>query len=372
MNSFERLRAAIRGEPFDQYPYINPYPFWSMLPHWPDINGTTMFHVDRGSDDERLGCYRALLDTLGLDWLPIPLDDGGRDELYSIEVENGESLLINKADGTRESTVNYHVDKPITEREYHSVKDVENEPEGPTVDELVARSSFTQKVIKEFGSKFFTVMRYHSPFSVCFRKLTFNGLFETILTEPDLIHAISERETEEIIRFGLAGAKIGVNAVHINEYPAGAELLSDKHYLEFVFPYEQRIFRAFREAGLVTMLEYLGWVEPQLPHLAKLDLDCLHTESSLKGYSNRVGEYRRVLGEEMCIFSNSNILGVIEQGDEETWRRDAEEQAKGIGQKQRFVIGAGSPTTRATGPGRLKKYGEFMRKELARISPPRG
>ena len=52
--------------------------------------------------------------------------------------------------------------------------------------------------------------------------------------------------------------------------------------------------------------------------------------------------------------------------------RDAVEQAKGIGRQQRFVIGAGSPTTRETGPERLRKYGEFMQKELARISPSRG
>ena len=376
MDSLQRMNAAIHGEPFDRYPYINPYPFWSMQPHWPELNGKTFLHVNYGSDDERLDCYRALVDKLGLDWLPISLDAGGRDNRYSIEIDDddGTTVLIDKSAGTRAPMLigEYGKDTPITKRTYHSGKDVEDQPDGPSIDDLVARSAFTQKAIKRFGSEIFTVLRTQSPFSVCFRGLTFEGLFEAILTEPELVHAISERATEEIIRFGLAGARVGANAVHINEYPAGAELLSDKHYLEFIFPYEQRIFRAFREAGLVTMIEYLGWVEPRLPHLAKLDLDCLHTESSLKGYTNRVEEYRRVLGDEICIFSNSNIYGVIERGDEETWRRDAVEQAKGIGGQQRFIIGAGSPTTRETGPERLRRYGEFMQSVLAEISPPRG
>ena len=180
------------------------------------------------------------------------------------------------------------------------------------------------------------------------------------------------RRHTRVERHARAGAQIGIHGAHINEYPCGAELLSDELYLEFVYPYEKRIFKSMHDAGLVTILEYLGWVEPRLPHIAKLETDCLQTESSLKGYENRVEEYRRVLGEEVCIFSNSPIYDIIERGDEEAWRRDALEQAKGIGRQQRFVVCAGSPTTWATGPGRLLKYGRFMQSALAQISPPRG
>ncbi len=74
----------------------------------------------------------------------------------------------------------------------------------------------------------------------------------------------------------------------------------------------------------------LGWVELRLSRIARLDVNCLKTETSLKGY-------RKVLGEEVCIFGNSPIL-VIEQGTEDIWKQDALEQAKGIGKQRRYAI----------------------------------
>ena len=56
----------------------------------------------------------------------------------------------------------------------------------------------------------------------------------------------------------------------MNEYWCSAELISEKHYLEFAFPYEQRVIRAMRDEGLVAVMEFLGSVEPRLPHIAKL------------------------------------------------------------------------------------------------------
>ena len=39
MASLERMMAAVRGEPFDVYPFVNPYPAWSTMPHWPEMLG---------------------------------------------------------------------------------------------------------------------------------------------------------------------------------------------------------------------------------------------------------------------------------------------------------------------------------------------
>jgi uroporphyrinogen-III decarboxylase len=147
-------------------------------------------------------------------------------------------------------------------------------------------------------------------------------------------------------------------------------MISEKDYLRFAFPYEQRVIRAIREAGLVSILEPLGWIEPRLPHFARLEVDCLEAESSLKGYRNDVAEMRKVLGEEVCLFGNTRILQVIEQGTEEVWRQDAIEQARGVGEQRRYVICAGSPTTWATTPDRLRRFGEYTRRVLAEVVPP--
>ena len=46
----------------------------------------------------------------------------------------------------------------------------------------------------------------------------------------------------------------------MNEWPAGADLISEKHYLEFVFPYTQRAMRAMKEQGLEVSAAYVSSV----------------------------------------------------------------------------------------------------------------
>ncbi len=365
------MMAAIGGEPFDRYPFINPYPYWSMMPHWPEMAGMTFLHADYGSDEERMRCARALHERLGLDWQPVRLGPCGLDRQYRIETEDGVPVLVDILADTRKRYEEFPIDAPVTKRKYSSAQEVESLPAPATTEELLSAHTFdmARKHVEEMGDEVFLFLPMESPFSACFRALTFEGLYDAVITNPKLVHAISERRTETLIQYIRAAAQIGVHGVRMNEYPSGADLLSDKHYLEFVFPYEKRVFQAVRNAGLVAILEYLGWVEPRLPHIAKLEVNCLQTESSLKGYRNDVGEYRRILGEEVCIFGNSPIRQVIEQGNEEVWRQDALRQARGVGEQRRYAICGGSPTTWATGPERLRRFGDFMRKELARIVP---
>ena len=44
----------------DRYPVMNPYPFWSMQPHWPELAGVIFAHVYDGSHEQRMACYRAV------------------------------------------------------------------------------------------------------------------------------------------------------------------------------------------------------------------------------------------------------------------------------------------------------------------------
>ena len=63
--------------------------------------------------------------------------------------------------------------------------------------------------------------------------------------------------------------------MRINDWFCSAEMISEEHYLRFAFPYEQRVIRAIRDEGLVAILEFLGWVEPRLLHIARLEVNCL-------------------------------------------------------------------------------------------------
>jgi uroporphyrinogen-III decarboxylase len=377
MTSLERMMAAINGEPLDRYPVMNPYPFWSMQPHWPELAGVTFAHVYDGSDEQRMACYRAVKEQLGVDCLPVWRGQCGRDKVRRVENEAGDCpttwqstefplYIHNLETGDRMRVDDYYADTPGDEPKYKTVADVEAEPAPKSAEELLAEpdNEMARKVVAEFGESTFLFYDVGAPFSCCYRSLTFEGLFEKMMDDPALVHAIAQRRTEELIQYARAAAETGIHAIRMNEYPAGAELLSPAQCAEFVWPYLKRVVDACHEAGILVILEFLGWVEPRLEEIAKLGLDMLQIECSMKGYRNSVVECRKVLGDSICILGNTPIREVLELGDRSTWQADAEEQARGIGNEGRFVICAGSPTTHATPPKRLREWARFMQEQL--------
>jgi len=372
MTSLERMLAAVRGEPFDVYPFINPYPGWSMMPHWPDLLGLNFLHVSYGTDSERLRCCGAFHELLGLDWIPVPHGPTGRDKRYRIETEDGVPVLVDTVEDTRRRYDEFPIDAPVSEPKFTSAREVESLPAPATAEEKLAGDSYgiTRKAVERYGNSVFLMTGATAPFAYCYYALGLNKLYDSLISDHALLYALLERHTESLIQSARAMARLGVHGMRINDFFCSAELISEEHYLRFAFPYEQKVLRAIRDEGLVAILEALGWIEPRLPHFARLPIDCLQTESSLKGYRNDVAVYRKVLGEEVCIFGNSRIRQVIEQGDDETWRQDALDQARCVGAQRRYAICAGSPTTWATTPARLRRFGEFTREVLGRVVPP--
>ena len=377
MTSLERMMAAINGEPLDRYPVMNPYPFWSMQPHWPELVGLTFAHVYDGSDEQRMSFYRAVKEQLGVDCMPVWRGHCGRGKVRRVENEAGDCpttwqstefplYIHNLETGDRMRVDDYYADTPGDKPKYKTVADVEAEPPLQSADEILADpdNEMARTVVAEFGESTFLFYDVGAPFSRCYRALTFEGLFVKVMDDPALVHAIAERQTQHLIQYARAAAKTGIHAIRMNEYPAGAELLSPEQFAEFVWPYLKRVVDACHEAGILVILEFLGWVEPRLEEIAKLGLDMLQIEFSMKGHRNSVAECRKVLGEGVCILGNTPILEVLEQGDRSAWQADAEEQARGIGSEGRFVICAGSPTTQATPPKRLQEWARFMQEQL--------
>jgi uroporphyrinogen-III decarboxylase len=336
--------------------------------------GLTFLHLTYGSDEQRLRCCEALHEIVGLDWVPILTGPASQDERYSIEHEDGVPVLVDRVAKTRTRHDEFPIDSPVTKPKFASAREAKRQPPPATAEEMLAGDTFamTRKQVERFGDSIFLLDQNTAPYARCYYTLGFQKLFDALVSDHDLLYALLEWNTEMLIQRAKALGEIGVHGMRMHDFFCSAEMISEEHYLQFAFPYEKRVIRAIREAGMVAILEPLGWIEPRLPHFARLEVNCLQTESSLKGYRNDVAAMREVLGEEVCILGNTPIRQVIEEGTEEVWRQDALEQARGIGEQRRYAICAGSPTTWATTPTRLRQFGEFTRGVLAELVPPLG
>ena len=372
MNSLERVQAMLAGKPFDKYPVFSSHPDFQLYPHWPKINGKCFLHPTYGSNEEKVECWNKKKECLGLDFVNALVTKPNQDTEWKIEIDGKIPVLIDLKTGERKSFPEFPKDLVADYKRYNSVKEIEALPAPATAEELYKPELYElqKKLIEKRGNDSFLYGGAGSPFSACFRLLTFEGLFETMIDSPAMIHALMEHSTEATIQSIKAVGRAGIiHGIHINEYPCGAELISEQHFKQFIFPYMKRYYRVVKEQGLVSIMEYLGWVEPRLHLLAELDLDILQTESSLKGYQNRLGEYRRILGDDICLLSNSAIYKTIEQGTEEDWRSDAALQAQGIGNKNRFGICPGSPVTWETTPERFRQWHETVQEVCLKIAP---
>jgi len=237
----------------------------------------------------------------------------------------------------------------------------------PTAEEQLASGAwdFAKKLVDRYGDSVYLRAGGTAPFPSCFYLLGYERLFDAMRNQPDLLFALMERQAEALRQQARLARLLGLHGVEVMEFLCSADLISERDYLRFAYPYEKRAIRAIREEGLHASMNLMGWIEPRLPHLVKLELNCLQIESGLKGYDNNLLAVRQALGEEVCLFGNTHAVWVIEQGDEATWRQAALEQAKAVGKQRRYAIGAGTPITWATGPARFKRFVEYTRQVLA-------
>jgi hypothetical protein len=99
-----------------------------------------------------------------------------------------------------------------------------------------------------------------------------------------------------------AGAKAGGHSVWFTSYYTGADTISPRDYAEIVFPYDLKICRAARDAGLKVLNWYLGDLMPNLDTVMKLPLDALVLEQGRKGYTIDPVEIRKRVGPRFCLF----------------------------------------------------------------------
>jgi len=372
MTSLDRMLAAIRGEPFDRYPTVMVSPFWSMMPHWPELIGLNFLHASYGTDEEKMRFYEALHDVVGLDWMPIRgnLSAGNRGR-YRVATEDGVPVLVDTGARTKTRYREFPKDMPPPEPLFDTAADVESLPLVPTAEELLESGEydFAKKLVERFGQTVFLWMETTAPFPHCFYMLGYEKLFDAMRSQPDLVFALMERRCEVLRQQTKLAGMLGLHGVDVMEFFCSADLISEKDYLRFAFPYEQRAIQTIRDEGLVASMNLMGWIEPRLPHLARLPLNCLQIESGLKGYRNDLAECRKALGEEVCLFGNAHSVWVIEQGDEDAWRKSAVEQARAVGKQRRYAIGQATPVTSATTPDRFRQFVDFTRSALLELVP---
>jgi len=212
-------------------------------------------------------------------------------------------------------------------------------------EEMLERGDFEYptQVAADYGDEYFLSTVLDTPFSNAYDYLGFQGLMLFQHDRPDLLHYLLERnllQTAEVMK-GWAAA--GIHGVYVEEVFTGADIISQRSYDEFVFPYNKTYFESMSRLGLLPIHYVCGNIIPRLGQISQMEIAAVAAEESKKNFQIELAEIVKGVAGRVAVFGNIDAIqyglhaSLDEVAGEVRRQIDIGAQAKG------FVVSTGSP-----------------------------
>ena len=155
-------------------------------------------------------------------------------------------------------------------------------------------------------------------------------------TRRETVKRMLDLTTSALVRFGLAELKAGAHLLQCGDSLASCTVISPDMYRTWVLPKHQQIFRAWKEAGALTLLHICGDNTRSLDLLAQTGADIIAIDHSV---DLRLAKQR--IGDRVCLIGNIDPVSTMLRGSvaevEQTARACLEASAPGGG----YILGTG-------------------------------
>lgn len=210
-----------------------------------------------------------------------------------------------------------------------------------------------RQVVADYGDRYYLSTVVSTPYADSYFLLGFQGLMLIQHDLPRLFRAILERKVAQLKPVIDAWAAVGVHGIFAEEVWSGADVISLQSYEDFVFPYNQDLFRHVCAAGLHTIHYVCGNVMPRLQRIAELDVSAIAVEESKKGFCIDIEEVVKRIGERSVVFGNIDAVQYGIRASDEALKAEVSRQARAGERARGFVVSTGSPFPLDTNPRRI-------------------
>ncbi|MBI2479234.1 MAG: uroporphyrinogen decarboxylase family protein [Planctomycetia bacterium] len=161
--------------------------------------------------------------------------------------------------------------------------------------------------------------------------------------EAALRHAL-DLATEALIRFGTACWDAGADIIHCGDSLASCDVISPATYREYAFPYQQRVFKAWREHGIDGALLHICGNATKVIDLYG------DTGAHLIEIDNKVdlALAKQRIGDRVALMGNVHTVADLLHGTVETVGAAAQRCIEQAGKGGRFILGSGCIVPRRT------------------------
>lgn len=161
--------------------------------------------------------------------------------------------------------------------------------------------------------------------------------------EEAVRHAL-EVTTESLIRFGKACWDAGADIIHCGDSLASCDMISPKTYRRFAFPYQQRVFKAWKEHGITgSILHICGDSTNVLELYADTGADLIEIDNMVN-----LAVAREKIGDRITLVGNVHTVNELLQGDVDTVHDAAQRCIRQAGGGRGFILGSGCIVPRYT------------------------
>jgi hypothetical protein len=212
-------------------------------------------------------------------------------------------------------------------------------------EELLARGDFVYPghVLADYGDQFFLSTVLDTPFSNAYDYLGFQGLMLFQHDHPDQLHYLLERILAQSIEEMKGWARVGIHGVYVEEVFTGADIISQRSYDEYVFPYNKTYFEHMSALGLLPVHYVCGNLIPRLDRIAQYQIAAVAAEESKKNFQVDLEEMVRRVAGRVAVFGNIDAIHFGLHASLDEVAAEVRRQVAIGARAKGFVVSTGSP-----------------------------
>ncbi|MFQ5975790.1 MAG: uroporphyrinogen decarboxylase family protein [Candidatus Hydrothermarchaeales archaeon] len=190
------------------------------------------------------------------------------------------------------------------------------------VDEVVNTVQEATKNVKEaIGDEYLVTTTAWGPFTLAAQIRGVEKLMRNIYREPEFVKAVLDFSTRLLIRFYEPLLKDGIiELISIAEPSASGDLISKKHFVEFVLPNLQKLTADTKSKGAYTLLHICGNTTDKIDVIADSGASCFSLDHKVD-----LAMAKEVVGKNMCIAGNVDPVAVLANGSVEDVKSQSKE-----------------------------------------------
>ncbi|MEW6423750.1 MAG: uroporphyrinogen decarboxylase family protein [Bacillota bacterium] len=191
-------------------------------------------------------------------------------------------------------------------------------------------------ILEELGKDVFCYATIAQPFTFANQMRRADYLMLDLYKNPSAVHELLEYTTNLVIEHAKICREIGVHGIFPCDGAASGDLLSPKHYREFVAPYTKRLDQAAKEMGIYHIQHVCGNTTKNLDIVLEISPQAYSFD-----YPVDIGVTKQKIGSKICLVGNIDPSGILLLGTPEKVKEVTRSCIEKGWENGGFIIGSG-------------------------------